>query len=132
MIIKPPIRTQDNHGAGHFGAPRGNHTHRGVDLACYKGSTVLSLTDGVVTKIGYPYNPSDPDKGHLRYVQVTQDEVDYRYFYVESFFQVGDIVSAGSALGITQGLCDIYEGITDHFHFEVKYNGNYIDPERFV
>ena len=132
IIIQPPVRGQDSQGAGHYLAPRGNHLHHGVDFACAKGSTVLSLTDGCVTKIGYPYSPADSIKGHLRYVQVSYDELDYRYFYISPLIKVGDTVSAGDKLGVTQGLTLIYPGITDHFHFEIMRGPDYINPEGFL
>lgn len=132
MRIIPPLRISDKHGEGHFGAPRGNHKHRGEDIACYKGSIVLSISRGVVTKIGYPYDPNDPIKGHLRYVQVSLDGLDYRYFYIESSVSVGDIINVDDPLGKTAGLTKIYPGIIDHFHFEVKQGRLYLDPTDFL
>lgn len=132
MRIIPPIREQDRVGAGYYQAPRGSRRHRGVDLACQKGSTVLATTPGVVTKIGYPYSPRDPARGHLRYVQVSYGALDYRYFYITSLVSVGDVIAIDTPLGVTQGLCDIYPGIIDHFHFEVKRGGTYINPEEFL
>jgi murein DD-endopeptidase MepM/ murein hydrolase activator NlpD len=133
MKITPPIRGQDAQGAGYFGAPRGDHLHRGVDFACMKGSLVHSICEGKVTKIGYPYRADDPDKGHLRYVQVTDSGgYDHRYFYISPLVSVGDTVSEGDALGDTQGLTDIYEGITEHFHYEVKLDGRIVNPHDFL
>ena len=133
MKIAPPIRGTDAQGSGYFGAPRGDHLHRGIDFACMKGSVVHSICDGRVTKIGYPYSPDDKIKGHLRYVQVTDaDGYDHRYFYVAPMVNVGDEVIEGSGLGATQGLTDIYNGITDHFHYEVKLDGKIVEPSRFI
>lgn len=133
MIIKAPIRGIDTYGSGAFGAPRGGRTHNGIDIACYKGSQVLSQCDGVVTKIGYPYDPGDDRKGHLRYVQVTDAAGrNFRYFYVNSTVKINDVVLQNDVIGITQGLVDIYPGITDHVHVEIKYNNNYLNPEDFL
>lgn len=132
MLIKAPIRGDDKHGSGVFGAPRGNRTHKGVDIACYEGSEVLSVTDGFITKIGYPYDPNDNKKGHLRYVQVTSGNLDFRYFYVHPTVSIGDKVIKGDMLGITQGLLKVYPGITDHFHFEVKEGDEHINPMNFL
>lgn len=132
MKIIPPLRIIDPYGEGHYLAPRGSRLHKGVDIACYKDSVILSLTAGVVTKIGYPYNPSDSIKGHLRYVQVSCDDLDYRYFYIKASVAVGDIVKIDDPLGVTQGLSEIYPGITDHFHFEIKQNGKFINPNSFL
>ena len=128
--IIPPLRTTDQQGSGAYGAPRsGGRKHRGVDIACHRGSVVLSVKAGKVTKIGYPYSPEDKTKGHLRYVELT-DVAGYRlrYFYVHPVVTLGDVILTDEKIGTTQGLTDIYPGITDHFHFEVIFNGEYLDP----
>lgn len=128
MII-PPIRTQDLHGSGEFGAPRGSRKHAGVDLACWPGSKVCALTHGKVTKLGYPYNPTDPKKGHLRYVEVTFDSTRFRYFYIEPSVEVGQSVNAFDILGVSQDLTSVYAGITPHVHFEIiNAEGEHVDP----
>ncbi|MEJ1355734.1 MAG: M23 family metallopeptidase [Candidatus Sedimenticola sp. (ex Thyasira tokunagai)] len=133
MKIDAPVRGQDKHGSGAFGAPRGSRLHNGVDIACYAGSAVFSVADGEVTKIGYPYSPSNKKKGHLRYVQVTDTASnDARYFYVQPCVKVGDQVSDGQVIGITQGLLKIYPGIIDHFHFEVLRDGKRINPKEYL
>lgn len=115
------IRGQDRHGAGYFGAPRGKRTHNGVDIVCRAGDAVTAFCDGTVTKLGYPYSPQDPKKGHLRYVEVTDIEGNRcRYFYVKRSVSMGDRVRRGDLLGVAQGLTEIYKGITDHYHFEIK------------
>lgn len=136
MIVNAPIRGQDAHGSGEFGAPRGDHTHEGVDIACYAGSVVYAVSAGKVTKIGKPYYDEGNKRGrnHLRYVQVTDaDGVNCRYFYVAPGVQVGDQVRAGEPIGKTQGLAKIYPGITDHFHFEVKTSaGAVLNPHAYL
>jgi len=127
------IRGTDEQGQGHYGAPRGKRTHKGIDIITEKEMPVYAVESGVVTKIGYPYNPDDKKKGHLRYVQVsTRDAYKTRYFYVTPWVRVGDEITAGDVIGESQGLCDIYPGITDHIHFEVKKDGEYINPNEFL
>lgn len=133
MLIAPPIRGNDNFGSGAFGASRGGRSHNGVDVACYAGSSILALKPGKVTKLGYPYNPNNEKKGHLRYVQVTHEGKNYRYFYVSPSVRVGDEVRVGDVLGKAQGLLKIYPGITDHIHFEIKLaDGSFEDPTALV
>lgn len=133
MNIEPPIRGQDAHGSGEYGAPRGDHTHKGVDLSCCKGSKIHPCRAGEVTKIGYPYNPNDAKKGYLRYVQVTDaDGFEHRYFYIKPMVKVGDHVDSIDIIGESQGLIEIYPGITDHIHYEVKLYGSFVDPRRFL
>jgi len=114
------IREQDVVGAGHYGAPRGNRLHKGVDLITMPGELVKSFTLGEVTKIGYPYDPSDEKRGHLRYVEVSFDGTRFRYFYVQPLVEVGDQVLVGQSIGLSQNLTEVYPGITPHFHFEVR------------
>jgi murein DD-endopeptidase MepM/ murein hydrolase activator NlpD len=46
---------------------------------------------------------------------------------------VGDTVKVGDELGTTQGLCDIYPGMADHFHFEVlKPDGTPVNPIEYM
>ncbi len=127
--IKPPytIRGQDKYGSGAFEAPRGKRKHKGIDPICDKGDHILSIGSGRVTKIGYPYDPTDEKKGHLRYVEVTDGKKNrVRYFYVKPCVTVGQSVYKDTLLGSAQGLLKVYEGITNHFHFEVLkgVNGN--------
>jgi len=134
MIINAPLRLTDKWGSGAYQSSRGGRTHNGIDVACYKGSGVLSVSDGFITKIGYPHDPSHPTKGHLRYVQVTDDGgCNARYFYVQPLVAVGDKINQGDLLGVTQGLDKIYPGITDHYHFEVKRpSGRFMDPALYL
>ncbi len=128
-IFDLEVRKQDSQGAGHYGAPRGSRKHNGVDFVCVAEAYVKSFTDGVVTKLGYPYNPNNAKKGHLRYVEVTTDGHKYRYFYISPLVSVGDEVQVGQPLGVSQDLTSIYKGMTQHFHFEIKDpNGKFIDP----
>lgn len=125
MII-PPIRTQDTHGSGEFGASRGSRTHRGVDLCAWPGSVVLSMTPGTVTKLGYPYG----DDTTWRYVEVTLDGNRFRYFYLRPMVIVGQKVEIGDQLGMVQDLRTRYQGITPHYHFEIiNPHGEYVNPK---
>jgi len=138
MII-PPIRGQDAWGDGAFHAKRTKlrdgvkiqYLHEGLDYKCYPGSTVLSLKEGVVTKIGYPYNPNG-EKGHLRYVQITDLEgYNARYFYVKTHLNVGTKVYKYHPIGKTQELGKIFPGISEHFHLEIEKHGKKIDPNLY-
>ncbi len=131
------IRGQDCQGSGAYRASRGDRLHNGIDICCSQGDWIESLGSGVVTKIGYPYSPSDAHKGHLRYVQVTDDNgIDVRYFYVKPALNVGEILNKGDRIGTAQGLADIYQGITEHYHFEclMMVNGEkvFLDPGQYI
>jgi murein DD-endopeptidase MepM/ murein hydrolase activator NlpD len=131
MLIFPKMREPDDFGAGYFGAPRGSGTHNGVDFTAEAGSACYSVTEGVVTKFGYPY----ADDLSYRYVEVTHDEVTrFRYFYVEPIedLQIGDKVFEGLYLGAVQDVAGRYETddkkMNNHIHFEVIEKGKYVDP----
>ena len=59
MITARLSTRQDPAGAGHFGAPRGDRTHKGQDYCCLPGAEILApVPDGQVwsvSKWGYPY-----------------------------------------------------------------------------
>ena len=130
MIVQTPIRQTDKHGSGWFGAPRGSRKHRGIDYACYPGSVVLCMVDGVVSKLGYAY----ADDLSYRYIEIT-DTAGFkaRYFYVEPIHELGDAVLAGEIIGQSQPLGTRYPGITEHVHFEVRNpDGDIIDPINYI
>jgi len=127
----------DTHGSGGYRVSRGTRLHNGIDICCDVGEAIRAFSSGVVTKIGYPYNPDTPKKGHLRYVQITDEQgLAVRYFYIKPDVAKGDTVLSGDVLGAAQGLGAIYHGITEHFHFEVltMINGKkvFIDPEQYL
>ena len=131
--VEPEIRGQDAQGNGAYLAPRGNRKHQGIDPCCKSGDLIQSVCNGKVTKLGYPYNPNDEEKGHLRYVQVTdKNGVDVRYFYIKPMVRLGDRVTAMDILGRSQSLTEIFKGITQHFHFECKVKGVIIDPNEYL
>ncbi len=133
LIVNAPVRGTDRWGSGHYGASRGDHKHRGIDFACYPESEVLSIAEGYVSKLGFPYNPDDEKKGGFRYVEVT-DRLGYRlrYFYVDPLVVMGQSISRGQILGVSQSLQNPYPGITDHVHFEVKNISGYTSPVEYL
>lgn len=122
------MRGRDGQGAGYFGASRGGRTHNGMDFVAVPGTPVTALSPGRVTKLGYPY----ADRPEFRYVEVTdRDGLRCRYFYVQPSVTVGQSVGIGDTLGTTQMLP--YDGIEQHFHFEVmKGRGEYLDPIKYL
>ena len=124
-IYSFPFRRCDAQGCGHYGAPRGGRIHRGVDLACEGKLPVGSPVRGVVTKLGWPY----VGNFDIRYVQISCEKYRYRVFYVSPTVAVGDTVELGDIIGAAQSLKQLYPGITDHVHLEVKDpDGNFVDP----
>lgn len=128
-MIQHVIRGCDKFGCGHYGAKRGDRLHKGVDLVLAAGEEFESLAGGKVTKLGYCYK-SDLT---LRYVQVTTaDGSAWRFFYVLPGVKLGQQVKVGDVLGNVQSLQSRYPGITDHVHFEIMRNGDYVDPTPLI
>ena len=136
-----PIRGTDKFGSGAFNAPRGHRNHHGIDLSCYPGTRftmrLAGLDEpGIVTKLGYPYedNPrTEYKETELRYIQVsTPQGIDLRFFYIKPMVQCNDFVTIDTVLGVTQSLQLVYNGITNHVHFEVKHGAAYLDPTRYI
>lgn len=128
MII-PAMRGRDAAGAGYYGASRdgGSRTHVGVDFVAAPGDPVRAFMGGTVSKLGFPY----ADKPAFRYVEVRRPNADcLRYFYVNPTVVVGDLIKPEDMLGTCQELP--YEGITQHYHFEVKVRGEYVDPIKYL
>lgn len=124
-----PIRGDDKHGSGHYGAPRGKRIHKGIDFACVPGTAIYPMYPGVVTKLGFPYAKHTD----IRYVQVMDDkEINHRYFYVYPVVELNDWVDTDTVIGVTQELY-MYPGITEHCHYEVQNKqGEYLDPRDFI
>lgn len=125
------IRTQDKWGAGHWLAPRdnGKRKHLGVDYVNNVGEAITAFEGGEVTKIGYPYRQDDDQKAHFRYCEVSAPSGRvWRYFYCEVLVDVGQCVEKGQVLGAAQDLSAVWEGMTQHCHVDIKFNGERIDP----
>lgn len=131
LIIAPP-RGTDDFGSGHFGAPRGSRSHRGIDYFTAPGSKVCSMSDGIVTKLGYPYAHAL----QYRYVEVSDaGGYKHRYFYVKPTVRVNDRISRTDVLGIAQNISEYYDTGTKkmkpHVHYEILKGTTPIDPEKF-
>lgn len=120
------VRGCDKWGCGYFGAPRGDHTHNGIDYVIKPEMQILSPVIGEITKHGYPY----ADDLSFRYVQITdKDGKDHRILYCEPILPIGRTVKEGTVIGFSQKLTERYPGITPHCHYEIKDKGEYLNPE---
>tara|TARA_R100000687_G_C6385871_1_gene134883 strand:- start:47 stop:433 length:387 start_codon:yes stop_codon:yes gene_type:complete len=125
MKAKLLVRQHDKHGAGYYKAPRGSRLHNGIDYAAPVGLHILPIREGLITKLGYPYG----DDNSFRYVQVSADGYDFRYFYLSPLVKVNEYVYTETPIGTVQDLEPRYNGITPHCHLEVKKYGQFINPE---
>ena len=122
-------RETDEWGSGYFGAPRGDHTHHGIDYVCDSQVQILSPVMGEITKLGYPY----ADDLSFRYVQITDKAgLKNRVFYVEPILPIGRTVKEGTVIGFSQDLTERYPGITPHIHYEAMDGKKYLNPEELA
>lgn len=127
------MRGSDRHGSGKFRAPRTNvyGFHRGVDYVATSGQSVVAVTAGEVTKIGFPYKANNK----ITYVEITSP-LGYvvREFYVDPLtsIRVGSNVVTGQPIGTHQSLSARYPGITEHVHVEIMLGGALIDPTTVI
>lgn len=98
--------------------------HTGLDIACPNGSPIRSATDGTVTSAGWA-------GAYGNQVKVSPGgNVEIWYNHMSKMaVSKGDKVSAGSVLG--------WEGTTGnstgpHLHFEVRVNGQDVDPMPYL
>jgi len=129
------LRGCDHFGCGHFGASRGNRTHKGLDLVSTPNEDVFSPIDGKITKYGYPY----ADHLEYRYIEITNDEFRVRLFYCElreDLFQVGDKVFQGDGIGKAQNISQLYTTknkiMRNHLHLEIYQHKLLVDPNKFL
>lgn len=121
------MRGCDSQGCGYFGAPRGRRKHNGIDLLCDPETMIQSPIEGIVTKIGYPYG--DSKKRHIRYIQVSRGNYNFRVFYINPAVRVGQRIRHDTIIGHSQSLAEFYPGISEHVHLEIKNSkGQFIDP----
>jgi murein DD-endopeptidase MepM/ murein hydrolase activator NlpD len=139
-------RLRDKWGAGWFGAWRTKtdhegvkhkYRHKGTDFCADGGTIIKCICDAVVTRIGYPYSPNDPKRGHLRYIEVTTpDDYRLRFMYVTPAYHglsVGDRVFEDDEIGVAQGLEPVFPGIVEHIHFEVReQSGAIVNPMEYL
>jgi len=139
------IRGSDASGKGFYGATRGSRQHLGIDLVIPSDKTITLYApiSGKIT-VGAPYGKSrltksgwNVDQGFTIY---GQGGTEYEGYTVQVFYSVltakiGTLVNIGAPVAHT--IYDMYsayaqtegvKGMTNHVHYQVKYNGKPIDP----
>ncbi len=119
------IPTESRRIAGHYG-PRKHRMHRGVDLGLCHGEdrTIVAAFAGKVVKV----RNQGRRKGYGRYVILDHGNgLTTLYAHLERWkVKVGDELQAGDVIGIGGNSGRSFGA---HLHFEMRYNGIYINPE---
>jgi len=130
-----PERKTDQHGSGHFGAPRGARRHTGVDYAAFPGTEILSPLPGRVIRRGFCYSDgvgSATDENPFRLVEIQHDNGQVgRYLYIEPLVGAGDRVARFEPIGRVQDLNRRLKNITPHVHVDVKINDKVVAPDQW-
>ena len=131
------LRGSDSKGSGHYGAPRGDRTHYGLDLKMEADVVVNAPFDLEITR---PDGQVYEDTTNLNYVEFKgvdelHKDLRVRFMFVDSdMYNVGDLLNKGDAIGIMQDITERYEGIINHIHCEVYSlsTGDRLNPEQFL
>ncbi|MDD5680073.1 MAG: M23 family metallopeptidase [Candidatus Omnitrophica bacterium] len=123
-----PIRN-DDHGKGHFGAPRrGGRSHRGLDIYAPLYTDVMASKSGIA-KVGFVKNGMGKYViirhangcatlyGHLSRIRVKNNQ------RVRQGAIIGHVGKTGNAK---------YKNIDPHLHFEIRKSGRCVDPLLFI
>jgi murein DD-endopeptidase MepM/ murein hydrolase activator NlpD len=123
-----PIRN-DSYGDGRFGASRkGGRLHKGLDILGSLKSQVFAVKGGSA-KTGFSKN------GMGKYVIITHTEgfVTLYGHLSELCVKEGDRTRQGAVIGYVGKTGNArYKKIKPHLHFEVRRNGEYLDPLLFL
>jgi murein DD-endopeptidase MepM/ murein hydrolase activator NlpD len=106
-----------------FGAPRGDHTHQGVDMFAALGTPIVAVVSGSM------FFQGDPNGGLASYV-TGSDGTTYYYAHLNDYVGGNRSVAAGELIGHVGNTGDAAGGPT-HLHFEIRPggpNGLAIDP----
>ncbi|XP_077415373.1 leukocyte cell-derived chemotaxin-2-like [Vanacampus margaritifer] len=115
-------RTSDTWGQGHYGAPRGSRTHKGLDIVCDDNSSVYAPFDVTINRKVIVY--TDPSKAAINNgIEMEGEGLCFKLFYVNPDKTSGT-VSKGQRLGVMMPMQSVYPGITSHVHVQMCDNSD--------
>lgn len=107
----------------HYG-PRRRRFHYGLDLAMHTGEPIYAAFDGVVR-----FSKYNSSYGHLIVIRHDNGLETYYAHLSKRHVTPGTRVKAGEEIGLC-GNTGRSRG--SHLHFEIRYNGNAINPENVI
>jgi hypothetical protein len=125
----------DAAGDGHFGAPRGDNTHKGVDFLTLPGQPVIMpISFGRIKRVAWPYKVNGDYRGiEIEGYDRGAGDVVIKMFYLVPF-QLGSAIAEGTVIGYAQDISVKYGGdpMQPHIHLEFRKDGKLIDPEKLL
>ncbi len=125
------LRGEDAWGSGAFGAPRGDHAHRGIDIIVAPGDDILSPVDGTFVRIAEPYDNDARFSGVLLRGSGDWSDCEVKLFYFAPRPGLS-LLQAGEKIGVAQDIALRYPDITCHIHLELWQDGEVVDPTPFI
>lgn len=101
-----------------------DHTHKGIDIAATRGTPILSAASGTVTFAGW-----SSGYGYLVKIDHGSGVETYYGHCSKLYVSAGDTVEAGdkiAAVGSTGN------STGNHLHFEIRLNGEQVNPQKYV
>ncbi|MEM9983347.1 MAG: M23 family metallopeptidase, partial [Bacteroidota bacterium] len=99
--------------------------HYGTDIVSKKNEPIKSVTDGTVILSSWT-----EDTGNVIAIQHKSNIISIYKHNSVLLKKVGDVVKAGEVVAIVGNTGKFTTG--PHLHFELWYNGNPVNPERFI
>lgn len=104
---------------------KSNRNHKGLDIAASAGTAIYASDGGTVIDSGWN------DGGYGNFVKIDHGN-GYVTMYAhasEVYVSAGESVSAGDVIAAVGSTGD---STGNHCHFEIRYNGDYLNPESFI
>jgi murein DD-endopeptidase MepM/ murein hydrolase activator NlpD len=99
--------------------------HYGTDIVAPKGSIIRATQAGTVLVATW-----SADTGHMLAIQHANNVVSFYKHNASLLKKTGDMVGAGEGIAIIGNTGEMTEG--PHLHFELWFNGQAINPERYI
>ncbi len=101
-----------------------DHTHKGIDIAAPNGTKIVAAAKGKVTHSGWM-------GGYGNLIIITHENGIQTYYghCSKLYAKVGEEVEAGETIALV-GSTGFSTG--NHLHFEIRKNGNQINPQKYL
>jgi murein DD-endopeptidase MepM/ murein hydrolase activator NlpD len=99
--------------------------HYGVDIVAEKDTPVRAIMDGIVINAEWSITT-----GNTIYLQHPQNVVSVYKHNSAILVKTGDFVKTGQAIAIIGNSGEMSTG--PHLHFEIWYDGKYVNPENYI